>query len=67
AVWIVDPATSRVKLRPVNVGQYREDGVTITSGLNAGDVVVTAGVHKLRADQPVRLADSSAPAAQASN
>jgi len=67
AVWIVDPATSRVKLRPVNVGQYREDGVTITSGLNAGDVVVTAGVHKLRADQAVRLADSSAPATQASN
>ena len=67
AVWIVDPATSRVKLRAVIVGQYREDGVTITSGLNAGDIVVTAGVHKLRDDQPVRVADSGAPVPQASN
>ncbi len=60
AVWIVDPATRKVKLRPVTVGQFREDGVTITSGLAAGEVVVTAGVHKLRADQEVRLA-SAAP------
>jgi hypothetical protein len=30
--------------------------VTVTSGLAAGDIVVTAGVHKLRADQVVRLA-----------
>jgi RND family efflux transporter MFP subunit len=67
AVWVIDPATSRVKLRAVNVGQYREDGVTITSGLNMGDVVVTAGVHKLRDDQPVRFAESGAPSAQASN
>ncbi|HEY2629553.1 MAG TPA: efflux RND transporter periplasmic adaptor subunit [Usitatibacter sp.] len=67
AVWIVDPTTSRVKLRPVAVGQFREDGVTITSGLNAGDVVVTAGVHKLRNDQPVRIADAGTSPSQASN
>ena len=66
AVWVIDPATSRVKLRAVNVGQYREDGVTIISGLNAGDVVVTAGVHKLRDDQPVRFAESG-DSTQASN
>jgi multidrug efflux system membrane fusion protein len=63
AVWVVDPATSRVKLRPVTIGQFREDGVTVTSGLNPGDVVVTAGVHKLRSDQVVRIADASAAAA----
>lgn len=63
AVWIVDPATRKVKLRPVTVGQYREDGVTITAGLAAGDVVVTAGVHKLRADQEVRLASAPLPPA----
>jgi RND family efflux transporter MFP subunit len=54
AVWIVDPKTSKVKLRPVTVGQYREDGVTITTGLNPGDIVVTAGVHKLRENQVVK-------------
>ncbi|HUL95370.1 MAG TPA: efflux RND transporter periplasmic adaptor subunit [Usitatibacter sp.] len=59
AVWIVDPKTSRVQLRNVSVGQYREDGVIITSGLDAGDIVVTAGVHRLRNDQPVRLASSA--------
>lgn len=65
AVWVVDPATSQVKLRPVAIGQFREDGVTV-SGLNAGDVVVTAGVHKLRAGQAVRIAEA-VPAAQAQN
>jgi RND family efflux transporter MFP subunit len=67
AVWIVDPATSKVKLRSVTVGQFREDGVTITAGLQPGDVVVTAGVHKLRPEQQVRLALASAPGPAADN
>ena len=54
AVWVVDPKTHQVKLRPVTVGQFREDGVTITAGLNPGDIVVTAGVHKLRENQVVK-------------
>ena len=60
AVWIVDPATSKVKLRNVTIGQFREDGVTVTAGLHPGDVVVTAGVHKLRPDQQVRVAQAPA-------
>lgn len=56
AVWVVDPKTNQVKLREVAIAQYREDGVTIASGLAPGDVVVTAGVHKLRKDQVVRRA-----------
>jgi RND family efflux transporter MFP subunit len=62
AVWIVDPKTSQVKLRKVAIGQFREDGVTITSGLAGGDIVVTAGVHKLRPDQVVRVADAKGAA-----
>ena len=57
-------------LRPVTVGQFREDGVTVTRGLAAGDIVVTAGVHKLKSDQVVRVAQADAPAdanAQAKN
>ncbi len=65
AVWVVDPKTSRVALRPVKVGQYREDGATILAGLAAGEVVVAAGVHKLRPDQAVRVAGMPAPAAPA--
>lgn len=58
AVWVVEPSTSQVALRLVKVGQYREDGVTITSGLQAGERVVVAGVHKLRAGQKVRIAEA---------
>ena len=64
-MWIVDPKTSQVKLRKVAIGQFREDGVTLTSGLASGDIVVTAGVHKLRSDQVVRLANSPSSSAAA--
>jgi RND family efflux transporter MFP subunit len=56
AVWVVDPTTSQVKLRAVTIGAFREDGVTVTKGLEAGEIVVTAGVHKLRGGETVRLA-----------
>jgi len=56
AVWIVDPKTSAVQLRRVKLGAFREDGATVLEGLAPGEVVVTAGVHKLRAGQVVRLA-----------
>lgn len=59
AVWIVDPATQQVRLRPVTVEQFREDGAAIASGLAPGEWVVTAGVHKLQANQVVRLAARS--------
>lgn len=65
AVWVVDQKTLRVKLRPVQVGQYREDGATILSGIAAGEIVVAAGVHKLRADQAVRVPGLAAPASPA--
>ena len=65
SVWVVDPQTSRVKARAVKVGQYREDGATILSGLAAGEVVVAAGVHKLRAGQPVRIFGAPRPGAPA--
>jgi membrane fusion protein, multidrug efflux system len=55
AVWIVDPKSHQVWLRPVVV--EREDSATIvvTGGLHGGDIVVTAGVHALRPGQKVRL------------
>jgi multidrug efflux system membrane fusion protein len=62
AVWVVDRATGKVAMRPVAIGQFREDGVTITEGLQGGEVVVTAGVHKLRPGQSVRIAPGRAQA-----
>ena len=60
AVWRVDPATQTVKLTPVQLGVYREETVTVLSGIKEGDRVVTAGVHKLTQDQKVRIAGDAA-------
>lgn len=55
AVWVVDPATQTVSLRNVDVVRYDPASVTISQGIEAGDVVVTAGVQALRPGQKVRL------------
>jgi multidrug efflux system membrane fusion protein len=67
AVWVVDPGTSRVRRRPVKVGQYREDGATIEEGLSAGETVVAAGAHKLREDQLVRAPGIAFPGTAAAS
>jgi multidrug efflux system membrane fusion protein len=54
AVWRFDPVTKQVSLTPVTIGQYREDGIVVTSGLREGDWIVAAGVHKLLPGQVVR-------------
>jgi multidrug efflux system membrane fusion protein len=53
AVWIVG-ADGRVKLVPVTVSRYAEEGVIVQSGLSGGETVVTAGVHKLLPGQQVK-------------
>jgi multidrug efflux system membrane fusion protein len=58
AVWRYDPASHQVQLVPVAVGQYREDGVVVTSGVAQGDWIVAAGVHKLVQGQVVRPYDA---------
>ncbi len=45
-VWLVKPDGS-VTVRPVTVGASEGDLTEITSGVNAGDVVVTVGVDRL--------------------
>jgi RND family efflux transporter MFP subunit len=58
AVWRFDPASGQVSLAPVAVGQYREDGAVVTSGLANGEWIVAAGVHKLVPGQVVRPYDA---------
>ncbi len=55
AVWVFDPASETVALRPVQVSSYVERYVLINDGLKRGEKVVTAGVHKLIPNQKVRL------------
>ncbi len=59
AVWIVDPAASAVLLKPVTIARYETDRVIVADGLAKGDVVVTAGVNRLRENQKVRLAEGA--------
>jgi RND family efflux transporter MFP subunit len=57
AVWVVDPASSTVSLRTIQVGGGDANAVQVATGLNAGDVVVIAGAQALRPGQKVRLAE----------
>jgi RND family efflux transporter MFP subunit len=59
AVWVVDKASSTVSLRNVELGGGDANSVQVASGLNPGDVVVTAGVQALRPGQKVRLLDTT--------
>jgi RND family efflux transporter MFP subunit len=60
AVWVVDPASGSVALKPVTVARYETDRVVIGDGLAKGQIVVTAGVNRLREGQKVRLAEAPA-------
>ena len=55
AVWIVDPKTQTVAMRPITVAGHDADRITVGSGLEPGDVVVTAGIQALHAGQKVRV------------
>lgn len=55
AVWVVDPAAQTVALRNVEVLRFDPARVLVGSGLEPGDIVVTAGVQALRPGQKVRL------------
>ena len=56
-VWVVDPATKKVRRTPVQLGPYGEARVPVVSGIAAQDWIVVAGVHLLREGQPVRPVD----------
>jgi multidrug efflux pump subunit AcrA (membrane-fusion protein) len=52
-IWIIDEETNRVAKREVTSGELTEDGIMITTGLQAGEWIATAGVHTLREGQQV--------------
>jgi membrane fusion protein, multidrug efflux system len=54
AVWVVDPKSATVVLKPVAVERYTDDRIILSGGLENGELVVTAGVQKLVPGQKVR-------------
>jgi len=59
AVWVVDTAAVTVALKDVTVARYETDRVILSGGLTKGEIVVTAGVNRLREGQKVRLAEAT--------
>ncbi len=53
SVWVIDK-NGFANPREVTAGQYTENGVMITSGLQAGEMVTIAGVHTLLKGQKVQ-------------
>ena len=60
AVWIVDPASKAVSLRPIVVERYDTGRIVVREGLRPGETVVTAGAQLLRPNQTVALAEGAA-------
>jgi RND family efflux transporter MFP subunit len=60
-VWVVDPTSSSVSLRAVQVRRLAEE-TAIVSGVNAGERVVALGAHLLHEGQRVHIANDSVAA-----
>ena len=55
AVWVLDPATMTVKSQAVQIATADGNEAVIASGLQAGQQVVSAGVHVLSPGQKVTI------------
>lgn len=61
AVWVVDPSASTTSLKPIVIARYEADRVVVSDGLSKGEIVVTAGVNRLREGQKVKRAEETVP------
>jgi RND family efflux transporter MFP subunit len=67
-VWLVDRASMTVRPQAVQVAGADGNDAVISAGLQAGQIVVTAGVHVLNPGQKVKFyVDPGAPAASAAS
>jgi RND family efflux transporter MFP subunit len=61
AVWIVDPGTRMVSLKPITIEGYETGKIVVREGLRPGETVVTGGAQFLRPDQVVTFAEGITP------
>lgn len=57
AVFVVDPATSTLRLQPVQLGAFGAERVPVLNGLRGNEWVVAAGGHLLQPGEKVRAVD----------
>ncbi len=53
AVWIVDPASSKVSIHPIDVSTYGTGKFGVSKGVAAGDIIVADGTKFLHPGQTV--------------
>ena len=58
AVWIVGNDAS-VSLKPVTIATFTDNGAVISEGLQGGERIAAAGVHRLVAGEKVRVIESA--------
>ena len=58
AVWVIDQPSKTVHKRTIAISRYTQDGCIVTSGLQSGETIVTAGAHALYEGQNIRLLES---------
>lgn len=54
AVWVVQPKSNTLELRRVTVARYGENTIVLSQGVQAGERVVTQGVHTVSKGEKVR-------------
>ncbi len=54
-VWTIDKDKMTVQQRQIEPGNLTDRGVSVKSGLQSGDWIVTAGVHFLKEGQKIKL------------
>jgi membrane fusion protein, multidrug efflux system len=59
-VWVVEPSARTVSLRKVDLSED-EGGIRVAGGLDPGVRIVTAGIHRLKPGQHVRIEQDSIP------
>jgi membrane fusion protein, multidrug efflux system len=57
AVWVVKD--NIITLQPITTGKFGNGTIAVLSGLQQGDCIVTAGVHKLKEGQKVKFGGES--------
>ncbi len=61
AVWLYHKASDTVTYQPVELGIIRDENAQIISGVEAGQVIVAAGIRELQNDMKVRPFDNEKP------